>query len=145
VNENTFTEIHQMRGCISSDFPVASITGIAQQRLEHRAGTSLTVRTRHVKRGKPMLRIPEDIEERQGALQAGFDVSRGPRKQRIERGPVRGGYEATHPLAAAGLPLMCRNNCPTDALSSFRGTTISTIPCSRRNSEVWKPSGKSWP
>ncbi len=26
-----------------------------------------------------------------------------------------------------------------------RGSTRSTIPCSKRNSEVWKPSGSFWP
>jgi hypothetical protein len=38
------------------------------------------------------------------------------------------------------LPLMWRRRRPTVALRSRRWTTASTMPWSRRNSAVWKPS-----
>ena len=49
------------------------------------------------------------------------------------------------PSSAAAPAVTTRSRRASVARSSLRGTTMSTNPCSSRNSDVWNPSGSSSP
>ena len=83
-------------------------------------------------------RIKQEEDDRkrkeQAEQQARLDAERRAREEEVERFLQRV-YADAHP-SAAGRCDMWRRSCPTVDLSSFRCTTESSMPWSRRNSLV---------
>src|ERR1700757_3031223 len=88
-----------------------------------------------------LLRIAERGKQTQHPVEAQIDEPRVERQQPGEDVVADQGY-ACFTWAMLGAGLISKRTIRTSvSFSSLRGTTMSTMPCSRRYSERWKPSG----
>src|SRR5688500_3126506 len=137
VDAYSLAEVDEMGRCVTPN----PVPARSEKRFRRRNHTSLSVRPRDVNGAKREMWRADFGEKGERALQPRLGGARGAGEQSLNRLAVPR-QEVVHP-AEAGLPLICRSSWPTVRFSSLRGTTLSTIPCSSRNSAVWKPSGSS--
>src|SRR6266480_5670638 len=110
---------------------------------EEGAGRTLAVGTADVDSREAALRVVECGEEPLGGSEAPFDAAGLSGEE--EAAGVREGQPAQSAASTGRRPAMWRSSWAVVSRSSLRGTTMSTIPCSTRNSAVWNPSGRSCP
>src|SRR5205823_14989550 len=107
------------------------------------AGRPFAVGPRDVDGGEVPLGMAQHVQEPLGRSEAPLDAA--PLSCEEKAAGVLEGQPAQSAASAGARPAMWRSSWPVVSRSSLRGTTASTMPCSSRNSAVWKPSGRSWP
>src|SRR6266852_5448378 len=146
VEPDALVEVHQMR--LGED--VDAVTRRLERGAQESDGRALAVGAGDMHDRRQMLvRIAERREQPPHAVERQVDKL-GMEPQQPLQDPVDGQGQARSERAAAGRVTMCvggsrrRSRSMMRAIvsrSSRRGTTMSIMPCSSRNSARWKPSG----
>src|SRR6516162_2965638 len=125
-----------MRGGVEAD----AATGRLEDGREHGGYRALAVGASDLDQGHGALGIAHGLQKRLDAVEAGTHPGQFPSPQPRDAGhglPIGHGVGWGRPAKKA----MIRRSV---SRSSRRSTTMSSWPCSRRNSERWKPSGRGW-